>query len=127
MCAGDVAGLIVGDEGVANGAGATAGAGFVVAEPPSRRSQAPLHGHGESYSDLILRLAELEGGLYRPDDPDVCFRPVTRKISVGNRPRRIDARRRIAPWLKALGQRRSSPTRGRRQGGEGFLRDLKAS
>ena len=54
--------LIVGDEGVANGAGATAGAGFVVAEPPSRRSQAPLHGPGESYSDLILRLAELEGG-----------------------------------------------------------------
>ena len=36
------------------------------------------------------------------------------------RPRRIDARRRIAPWLKTLGQRRSSPTRGRRQGGEGF-------
>ena len=46
--------------GAANGAGATAGAGFVVADPPSRRSQAPLHGPGESYSDLILRLAEIE-------------------------------------------------------------------
>src|ERR1700722_12902189 len=58
MCAGDVAGLIVGDEGVANGAGATAGAGFVVAEPPSRWSQAPLRGPGESYSDVILRVRQ---------------------------------------------------------------------
>jgi hypothetical protein len=33
MCAGDAAGLIVGGEGAANGAGATAGAGFVAAEP----------------------------------------------------------------------------------------------
>ena len=32
MCAGDAAGLIVGGEDAANGAGATAGAGFVAAE-----------------------------------------------------------------------------------------------
>ena len=32
-CAGDAAGLTVGGEGAANGAGATAGAGFVAAEP----------------------------------------------------------------------------------------------
>jgi hypothetical protein len=43
MCAGDVAGLIVGGEGAANGAGATAGAGFGAAEPgwsSSRRRRA---------------------------------------------------------------------------------------
>ena len=34
MCGGDAAGLIVGAEDVAPGAGATAGAGFVAAKPP---------------------------------------------------------------------------------------------
>ena len=33
MCAGSAAGVIVGGEGAANGAGAIAGAGFVAAEP----------------------------------------------------------------------------------------------
>lgn len=39
MCAGDAAGLTVGAEGAANGAGAIGGAGFVAAEPAETRFQ----------------------------------------------------------------------------------------
>jgi hypothetical protein len=65
MCAGAVAGLIVGGEGAANGAGATAGAGFVAAEPPSRprlkRKRAPMR------RPLLFRTSAVVGGRFDLD------------------------------------------------------------
>jgi hypothetical protein len=65
MFAGSAAGVIVGGEGAAYGAGATVGAGFVVAEPRFEAIDATLPQHrlrarvgcglGESYSDMVLR------------------------------------------------------------------------
>ena len=44
----------------ANGVGATAGAGFVAAEPFEAVAGVLLLGLGENYSNVILRLVELE-------------------------------------------------------------------
>jgi hypothetical protein len=52
MCAGGAAGLIVGGEGAANGAGATGGAGFAATEP---RFSAPVPGPTIDFGPGVVR------------------------------------------------------------------------